>query len=162
MIILQTGYLLITKFVTNFGESLSLVMFFVTFAVTISVFHQFWWQFVWVFCEAFSESAYLVMWSIMWLTFRHIWWNNNHHFRHFFSPNLWEHQIHHQIWRRIHFTFPVCQDKSWEDRTEHANTRRRKEDWMPKRQESVNLSYVKVEPARRNASWRQFWFQIED
>ena len=55
-----------------------------------------------------------------------------------------------------------CQDKSWEDRTEHANTKRRKEDWMPKRQESANLSYVKVEPARRNASWRQFWFQIED
>ena len=24
------------------------------------------------------------------------------------------------------------------------------------------LSYVKVEPARRNASWRQFWFQIEN
>ena len=58
--------------------------------------------------------------------------------------------------------FWLCKDKSWEDRTEHANTKRRKEDWMPKRQESVNLSYVKVEPARRNASWRQFWFQIED
>ena len=33
---------------------------------------------------------------------------------------------------------------------------------MLKRQNFVNLSFVKVEPASRSASWKQFWFQIED
>ena len=43
---------------------------------------------------------------------------------------------------------------------EHANRRRRKEDWMQKEQTFYTFCVSKFELASQSASWTWFWFQI--